>query len=97
VDANSKILDGFIESSHKFIRNVAETTNRPVTVSYSGGKDSLATLQLVSECMDDYEMMFADTGLEFPETVENVEAAAKRYGHPMHTISVGRCFLGICG
>ncbi len=92
VAANSDILDRFIERSHKFIRNVAETTNRPVTVSYSGGKDSLATLQLVSECMDDYEMMFADTGLEFPETVENVEAAAKRYGHPMHTISVGDAF-----
>ncbi|MGP8322741.1 MAG: phosphoadenosine phosphosulfate reductase domain-containing protein, partial [Methanosarcinaceae archaeon] len=92
VSANSNILDRFIDRSHKFIINVAKTTNRPVTVSYSGGKDSLATLQLVSECMDDYEIIFADTGLEFPETVENVQVAVKRYGHPLRLISVGDAF-----
>ncbi|HJH32118.1 MAG TPA: phosphoadenosine phosphosulfate reductase [Methanosarcinaceae archaeon] len=92
VIANSDILDRFIDRSHRFIRNVAETTKRPVTVSYSGGKDSLATLQLVSECMDDYEIMFADTGLEFPETVRNVEVATRRYGRPLRSISVGNAF-----
>lgn len=92
VSANSNILDRFIDRSHKFINNVAKTTNRPVTVSYSGGKDSLATLQLVSECMDDYEIIFADTGLEFPETVKNVQVAVKRYGRPLRLISVGDAF-----
>lgn len=92
VKANEKILDGMIERSHAFIKNVAGSMDLKVSVSYSGGKDSLAVLQLVSESLDDYEIMFADTGLEFPETVENVKQVVEHYGKKLRTSSAGDAF-----
>jgi len=92
VAANAGIMDAFVERAHTFIKNVAETTRRPASVSYSGGKDSLAVLQLVSECLDDFDILFADTGLEFPETVGNAAIAARRYKRPLRSVSVGDAF-----
>jgi phosphoadenosine phosphosulfate reductase len=92
VVANEGYIGDFAERSRKFIRNVASSVDRPVSVSYSGGKDSLAVLHLVSECMDDYELLFADTGIEFPETVQNVREVAELYGKPLRSISSGNAF-----
>lgn len=49
----------------------------PVTVSFSGGKDSLAAFGLAREVARDVELINIDTGLEFPETVEYVERFAR--------------------
>ncbi|HWR24872.1 MAG TPA: phosphoadenosine phosphosulfate reductase family protein [Methanosarcina sp.] len=92
VKANEKILDNMVENSRIFIKNVAESMDMQVTVSYSGGKDSLAVLQLVDETLDDYEIMFADTGLEFPETLENVKDVAEYYGKKLRTASAENSF-----
>lgn len=92
IKANEKILDSMIEKSHAFIKNVAGSMDLKVSVSYSGGKDSLAVLQLVSESLDDYEIMFADTGLEFPETLENVKQVVEHYGRKIRTSSAGEAF-----
>lgn len=92
VKANEKILDGMIERSHAFIKNVVGSMDMKVSVSYSGGKDSLAVLQLVSESLGDYEIMFADTGLEFPETVENVKQVVEHYGKKLRSSSAGDAF-----
>lgn len=92
VKANEKILDGMIERSHAFIKNVVGSMDLKVSVSYSGGKDSLAVLQLVDESLDDYEIMFADTGLEFPETLENVKQVVEHYGKTLRTASAGEAF-----
>lgn len=92
VKANEKILDSMIEKSHAFIKNVADSMDMKVSVSYSGGKDSLAVLQLVDECLEDYEIMFADTGLEFPETLDNVKQVAEHYGKELRTASAGDSF-----
>lgn len=92
VKANSEILALFEDKAHQFIKHTNETVNRPVSVSYSGGKDSLAVLQLVSECLDDYELLFADTGLEFPETIENVKDIVEHYQRPLRTKDAGEAF-----
>jgi phosphoadenosine phosphosulfate reductase len=92
VAANSEYLSKFTGKSHEFINNVISSVDRPVTVSYSGGKDSLVVLHLVSECVDDYELLFADTGIEFPETVENVAEVARLYGKPLNSIDSGDAF-----
>jgi phosphoadenosine phosphosulfate reductase len=92
VKANEKILDSMIEKSHAFIKNVAESMDMKVSVSYSGGKDSLAVLQLVDESLEDYEIMFANTGLEFPETLENVKQVSEHYGKKLRTASAGDSF-----
>lgn len=43
-------------------------------VSYSGGKDSTVTLDLVRQIMPDCPAVFIDSGAEFPETLDTVQA-----------------------
>ena len=92
VAANMLILQKFEEKAHRFIKNVSETTGKPVTVSYSGGKDSLVTLLLVRDTISDFDILFADTGLEFGETVDNVKETAKELGLPLKIHSSGEAF-----
>ena len=92
IDANKQFMEEFISRSHKFITNVASSMTKPVTVSYSGGKDSLAVLQLVSECIEDFDILFADTGIEFPETVCNAQEVSQLYGKHLRSISSGNAF-----
>ncbi|MCL7476450.1 MAG: phosphoadenosine phosphosulfate reductase family protein [ANME-2 cluster archaeon] len=92
VSANMHILKDFEAKAQTFIRNVSESTRRPVSVSYSGGKDSLATLLLVKDCIEDFEVLFADTGLEFPETVANVDDVAGYYNLQVRIYSAGDVF-----
>ncbi|MCL7413249.1 MAG: phosphoadenosine phosphosulfate reductase family protein [ANME-2 cluster archaeon] len=94
ITANLDILKDFEAKARSFIRNVARSTNRPVSVSYSGGKDSLATLLLVKDCVEDFDVLFADTGLEFPETVANVHDVAGRYNLPVRIFMAGDVFWG---
>ncbi|MFQ6118759.1 MAG: PUA domain-containing protein, partial [Methanosarcinales archaeon] len=51
VNANLHILKKIESKAHSFIKKVADNVNKPVSVSYSGGKDSLATLLLVKEVL----------------------------------------------
>ncbi|TAJ44735.1 phosphoadenosine phosphosulfate reductase domain-containing protein [Methanofollis fontis] len=81
VRANTQILDTYEGASIDFIHKVREShPGFPVNVSYSGGKDSLATLLLVHRALGPVPILYADTGLEFPETEENVRAVAEHYG-----------------
>lgn len=79
VQANMGHIRELESTAHRFIKQTIETVGRPVSVSYSGGKDSLATLLLVKDVVFDFDVMFADTGLEFPETVDNVRQVALKY------------------
>ncbi len=92
VHANMHILKKFEQKAHRFIKNVAETAKRPVSVSYSGGKDSLATLLLVCDSTLDFDVLFADTGLEFPETVDNVKETVTALSSPLKLHSSGDSF-----
>ncbi|OPX63791.1 phosphoadenosine phosphosulfate reductase family protein [Methanoregula sp. PtaB.Bin085] len=81
VRANADVLDRAEAESVWFVQSVAERNPDLVkNVSYSGGKDSLATLLVVTKAIGKIPMLFADTGLEFPETYANVNEAAERYG-----------------
>ena len=41
--------------------------NGAATVSFSGGKDSLVTLDIARRCFPDIEAVYVDSGLDFPE------------------------------
>jgi len=73
-------------------RTVERHPDLPVIVSLSGGKDSLATLLLVLEAGYRPDLLFLNTGLEFPETVENVKRTAERYGLRLITADAGNAF-----
>ena len=78
--ANERKLEKKRRASKTHIR---KTVNRfselSVAVSISGGKDSLATLLLVLEAGIRPKLIFTNTGLEFPETLENGKITAEKY------------------
>jgi phosphoadenosine phosphosulfate reductase len=81
VTANACVLEDAESSALGFVREVAQKNPQlAANVSYSGGKDSLATLLVVTKAIGRVPMLFADTGMEFPETYANVEEASRHYG-----------------
>jgi len=92
VEANRQYLDALEKRAVGFIRHTAEGHPLPLTVSYSGGKDSLATLLLALESGLDFEVIFCDTGLEMPGTVEHVQDITRHYGLTLHTVSARDAF-----
>ena len=92
VAANRDVLARRKEESVQFIKKVVEQNKMPVAVSFSGGKDSLATLLLVLDAGIRPKLIFVDTGLEFPETRASVERAAKEYGLELIVESAGDSF-----
>jgi len=63
-----------------------------LTLAYSGGKDSLATLSITLEAGLDPTLVFNDTGLELPETVDNVWRVADRFSLKVSEASAGDAF-----
>lgn len=92
VRANLPELRDRVREAQGFIRDTIREQGRPVVVSYSGGKDSLATLYLVNEAIDDFDMVYVDTGLEFPETTENVYHVAREMDVQLKSRSAGEAF-----
>ena len=81
VASNADVLDTAESSAIQFVRDVAQKNPLlAANISYSGGKDSLATLLVVTKAIGRVPMLFADTGMEFPETYANVEEASRHYG-----------------
>lgn len=81
IKANNAILDLYESKSIEFIKDViSKNPDLQPTVSYSGGKDSLVTLLIALKAVGPLPIIFADTGLEFPETLENVRVVKEKYG-----------------
>ena len=77
------------------IRRFMDEGNRnhlPVTVSFSGGKDSLAACALAMEACGSVDLINIDTGLEFPETLEYVDRFARMNGLRLHRAAGGTGF-----
>ncbi|MFX0096689.1 MAG: phosphoadenosine phosphosulfate reductase family protein [Candidatus Hodarchaeota archaeon] len=80
-EANKAIVERRARSARQFIGSVAKEYKLPIAVAYSGGKDSLCTLLLVSEVLNtDFNIFFIDTGIEFPETIEYVYDSIRKLG-----------------
>ena len=82
VEANSPLLQRLEKEAINFIRTTVTEIPKPPAVAFSGGKDSLVVLLLVKKALTDQEfhVMFINTGIEFPETVENVSTVVSRLG-----------------
>ena len=78
--------------SAKDIRSFIKGRREPVTASFSGGKDSLAALGVLLSVKKDPELLFVDTGLEFPETVRYVDEFAEKTGLKVHKAEAGDAF-----
>jgi phosphoadenosine phosphosulfate reductase len=81
VAANEAAIAKAEAASVQFINEVTWRNPGIVTnVSYSGGKDSLAMLLVILKAIGKVPLLFADTGFEFPETYQNVDIVAEKYG-----------------
>lgn len=65
-------LDLKIEMTKRRIKEWYEAFGGQVYVSFSGGKDSTALLDIVRSLYQDVPAVFCDTGLEYPEIKEFV-------------------------
>jgi phosphoadenosine phosphosulfate reductase len=92
VEANVEVIGRRVAEATAFIKRVVSENDLPVAVSYSGGKDSLATLLLVLGSGISPKMIFVDTGLEFEETRENVYETARRHSLDLIVESAGDAF-----
>ncbi|MBR2255212.1 MAG: phosphoadenosine phosphosulfate reductase family protein, partial [Candidatus Methanomethylophilaceae archaeon] len=79
-EANSAVIAKRVEEATGFIRNIVAKNDLPAIVSFSGGKDSLASLLLTIDAGLDLPVLFVNTGLEFDETVEHVRDVCRRHG-----------------
>jgi len=72
VFANEASLKSLEKAAINELKNYLSKNRLPVNISFSGGKDSLACLCLAQKVLSRPEVLFINTGLEFPETVEYV-------------------------
>ncbi len=81
IRANAPHMKRLVKDAMNTIRGIAnqkEFRDTPVYVSFSGGKDSLTALDLTrSAVKKTIKVFFANTGIEFPETVEFVRRFCK--------------------
>jgi len=61
-------------------------------VGYSGGADSQVALDLALNKYDDVEIIFIDTSIEFPETLNVMLRTAKFYGLEIKFLRAGKTF-----
>jgi len=80
LEANKTLIDKRVSKAVDFVKDKVNNTGLPTAVAYSGGKDSLATLHLVMDAGIKPDLMFINTGIELPETIENVQNIAEKYG-----------------
>jgi phosphoadenosine phosphosulfate reductase len=79
IKANGPVLNRRRDEAVSFINSTMEKNDLPAVVSFSGGKDSLATLLLTMDAGHKLPVLFIDTGLEFDETIEHVRHTARLY------------------
>ena len=93
VKANREHLKNIEGNAASDIKSFVSSKKQPVTVSFSGGKDSLAAFGVAMKALKGgMELLFVDTGLEFPETVEYVKSFAKKNDLKIHIAQANNAF-----
>ena len=90
--ANRKHLERLESRAVSDLRSFANNSRLPMTLSFSGGKDSLACYGLAKKALKRFDLLFVDTGLEFPETVEYVRTFAQQKGERLKVAKAGNAF-----
>ncbi len=92
IEANRHAIERNVKKGTGFIKRVVEENNMPLVASYSGGKDSLAALLVALDAGYKPTVMFLNTGIEMPETIENARKTAEIYGLEYQEIDAGDAF-----
>ncbi|MGQ9587394.1 MAG: phosphoadenosine phosphosulfate reductase domain-containing protein [Thermoplasmata archaeon] len=92
IKANLQHLTARKAKAEHELRETIGEHDIPLTVSFSGGKDSLVVLDLVSSVTRDFTAIFVDTGLEHPQTREYVTRLAGKRGFRLLVAPAGDAF-----
>ena len=92
IKENEDVIRSIQGRAVTFIKNIIEKYRLPSVVSFSGGKDSLATLLLTLDAGYEMPLLFIDTGLEFEETIKHVHEIVDAYGLQLIEGKAGRKF-----
>ncbi|NLT37344.1 MAG: phosphoadenosine phosphosulfate reductase family protein [Methanomassiliicoccus sp.] len=92
VNANETYLRALESRGVSDIRSFIGNNKLPVTLSFSGGKDSLACYGLAVKAAPEATLIFVNTGLEFPETVRFVEDFARKNRKRLLVADAGNAF-----
>ena len=97
IKANRGHLSQIESSAVSDVRSFVKGRKQPITVSFSGGKDSLVAYGIASKATDVKDILFIDTGLEFPETVSYVRKFALANDLELHIADAGDAFWNNVG
>lgn len=86
IKANEDHLRSLEKTAVRELKDYIARTKLPVNVSFSGGKDSLASLGLCLKVKPNPEVLFINTQLEFPETVDYVRKFCSEHNLLLHEI-----------
>lgn len=83
---NESAMKGLEQKAILFIREKHEEFKKEgyaFVVAFSGGKDSLVLLDLVSKALspDEFKVIFSNTGMELESTLDAVQKAKERWGN----------------
>ncbi|UCE90725.1 MAG: phosphoadenosine phosphosulfate reductase family protein [Methanobacteriota archaeon] len=92
VKANQPHLVAKKAKAEREIREAVSSRKLPLTVSFSGGKDSLVVLDLARAVTRELTVIFIDTGLEHRHTRDYVETFARENGIRLLRASAGSAF-----
>ncbi len=77
--ANLTALQKREEEARAFITHMSRRS-LPITVSFSGGKDSIVTFELVRKTLQqNFIVFFINTGIEYPETIEYTKKVLRTF------------------
>ncbi len=86
IKANEPHLKKLEKAAVVELKSFLARTRLPLNVSFSGGKDSLAALCLCLKVAPRPDVLFINTGLEFPETVNYVRRFSAEHKLKLHII-----------
>lgn len=92
VRANQHYLAARKAKAEHEIKDAMAKYPLPLSVSFSGGKDSLVVLDLVRSVTNDFATIFIDTGLEHPRTHGYVKEFAESQGLRLLVAEAGDAF-----
>jgi len=95
--ANQQILKRKEKEAIDFIRRVANRHKSKLKmVSFSGGKDSAITAYLVKKAIGEVPLVYSNTGVEFPETIEFAREFSKKMGMELIELHPEKKFVDLC-
>ncbi|WXG43622.1 MAG: phosphoadenosine phosphosulfate reductase family protein [Promethearchaeati archaeon SRVP18_Atabeyarchaeia-1] len=92
ISCNEETLNRREQKAKRFIvRAAARKSDLPKAISFSGGKDSLSMLLLSGDIVNG-PVVFIDTGLELPETIEHTHEIVPKLGFELVEEKAGDIF-----